>query len=95
MSTGIGFNVAVPHVRLDSVSDLVMAVGISGTDILDYESLDEQPIRIVCMLAARSDQHAQYLKTLGTVSTVLKSKDVRDALMAAPDEKSAFLILTQ
>ena len=95
MSTGIGFNVAVPHVRLDSVSDLVMAVGISQSDILDYESLDEQPIRIVCMLAARNDQHAQYLKTLGIVSSVLKNEEVREALMAAPDEKSAYLILTQ
>ncbi len=95
MSTGIGFNVAVPHVRLDSVSDLVMAVGISQSDILDYESLDEQPIRIVCMLAARNDQHAQYLKTLGVVSSVLKNEEVREALMAAPDEKSAYLILTQ
>lgn len=95
MSTGIGFNVAVPHVRLDSVSDLVMAVGISQSDILDYESLDEQPIRIVCMLAARNDQHAQYLKMLGIVSSVLKNKEVREALMAAPDDKSAYLILTQ
>ncbi|MFP6615428.1 MAG: PTS sugar transporter subunit IIA, partial [Candidatus Hydrogenedentota bacterium] len=64
-------------------------------DILDYESLDEQPIRIVCMLAARNDQHAQYLKMLGIVSSVLKNKEVREALMAAPDDKSAYLILTQ
>ena len=95
MSTGIGFNVAVPHVRLDSVSDLVMAVGISRTDISDYDSLDEQPVRIVCMVAARGDQHAQYLKTLGVVSTALKSKDVRESLIEASDEKSAYLILTQ
>jgi nitrogen PTS system EIIA component len=95
MSTGIGFNVAVPHVRLDSVSDLVMAVGISRNDILDYVSLDEQPVRIVCMVAARSDQHAQYLKTLGVVSSTLKSKEVREALMKAPDEKTAYLILSQ
>jgi PTS system nitrogen regulatory IIA component len=95
MSTGIGFSVAVPHVRLDCVSELVMAVGISRVDITDYDSLDEQPVRIVCMLAARSDQHAQYLKTLGLVSAALKSKDVRDSLMEAPDQNSAYLILTQ
>lgn len=95
MSTGIGFNVAVPHVRLDSVSDLVMAVGISRNDILDYVSLDEQPVRIVCMVAARSDQHAQYLKTLGVVSSTLKSKEVREALIDASDEKTVYLILTQ
>ncbi len=95
MSTGIGFNVAVPHVRLDCVSDLVMAVGISQTDITDYGSLDEQPIRIVCMVAARADQHAQYLKTLGIVSSALKNKNVRDSLLEAPDATSAYLILTQ
>lgn len=95
MSTGIGFGIAVPHVRLDCVKDLVMAVGISQTDISDYMSLDERPVRIVCMVAARSDQHAQYLKTLGLVSSILKSKDVRDALMEAPDANSAYLILSQ
>ena len=95
MSTGIGFHVAVPHVRLDSVTNLVMAVGISQSDISDYGSLDEQPIRIVCMVAARADQHAQYLKTLGLVSSVLKSKNVRDSLLEAPDSTSAYLVLTQ
>ena len=45
--------------------------------------------------AARNDQHAQYLKTLGVVSKALKSKDVRDSLMEASDETSAYLILTQ
>ena len=95
MSTGIGFNVAVPHVRLDSVSNLVMAVGISQTDIADYGSLDEQPIRIVCMVAARGDQHAQYLKTLGLVSSALKIKNVRDSLLESTDSNSAYLVLTQ
>ncbi|MFP6584964.1 MAG: PTS sugar transporter subunit IIA [Candidatus Hydrogenedentota bacterium] len=95
MSTGIGFNVAVPHVRLDSVKNLVMAVGISKEPLSDYASLDEQPVRIVCMVAARSDQHAQYLRTLALVSSVLKDLDVRQALQNAGDEKSAYLILTQ
>lgn len=95
MSTGIGFNVAVPHVRLDSVSDLVMAVGISREPIEDYESLDEQPVRIICMVAARADQHAQYLKTLGTVSKALKPASVRASLLDTPDAKAAYLILTQ
>lgn len=95
MSTGIGFNVAVPHVRLDSVTNLIAAVGISRRDITDYESLDEKPVRIVCMVAARTDQHAQYLKMLGAVSSTLKSESVREALLAASDPQTAYLILTQ
>ena len=93
MSTGIGFNVAVPHVRLDSVSELVMAVGLCKQDITDYASLDEQPVRIICMVDARADQHAQYLKTLGTVSAALKGADVRDALLKCEDPKDAYAIL--
>jgi len=95
MSTGIGFNVAVPHVRLDSVSSLVTAVGICRQPLTDYESLDEEPVRIICMVAARADQHAQYLKTLGVVSRTLKPEPVRQALLDAPDPKTAYLILTQ
>ena len=95
MSTGIGFNVAVPHVRMDSVTNLVVAVAIAKHGITDYESLDEKPVRIICMVAARADQHAQYLKTLALVSSTLKSESVREALLEAPDPQAAFLILTQ
>lgn len=95
MSTGIGFSVAVPHVRLSSVTDLVMAVGINKNDITDYIALDERPVRIICMVAARADQHAQYLKTLGAVSSLLKTDAVRDALLAAPSAEAAYGILTQ
>ena len=46
MSTGIGLGVAVPHVRSDAVSNLIMAVGIFKKGILDYKSLDEKPVKI-------------------------------------------------
>ncbi|PCJ59163.1 MAG: PTS fructose transporter subunit IIA [Candidatus Hydrogenedentota bacterium] len=95
MSTGIGFNVAVPHVRLNTITNIVMAVGISRNPILDYESLDEQPVRIICMLAARQEQHAQYLKTLGLISNVLKNTTVRESLIETQDANSAYLVLTQ
>ena len=60
MSTGIGFGIGVPHVRSDAVNHLVMAVAIC-LKIVDYDSLDGAPVHIVCMLAARADQHAEYL----------------------------------
>ena len=95
MSTGIGFNVAVPHVRLASVTELVMAMGVSSSDITDYGALDENPVRIICMVAARVDQHAQYLKTLGAVSSHLKSRDLREAIMAASEPEAIYKLLTE
>ena len=95
MSTGIGFNVAVPHVRLDTIRELVMAVGICRHAILDYASLDEQPVYIICMIAARHDQHAQYLKTLGMVSHLLKPAEFRQALREAESTDAVYELLTR
>jgi len=85
MSTGIGFGVGVPHVRIDSVSDLVMAVAVSKKPIEGYASLDNQPVHIVCMLAARSDQHAKYIRTLSAVSSRLKDDKTRQLIIKSND----------
>jgi nitrogen PTS system EIIA component len=94
MSTGIGFGVGVPHVRLDGVKDLVMAMGIAREPLADYASLDEVPVQIVCMVAAGSTQHPQYIRALSAISSRLKDEAVRKALVAAPDAVSAFKIFT-
>ena len=57
MSTAIGRGIAIPHVRLSSVTDLVMSVGICKKDIIDYQSIDEIPVRILIMIAAAYNQH--------------------------------------
>jgi PTS system nitrogen regulatory IIA component len=92
MSTGIGFGVGVPHVRLSSVDDLVMALGIARKPLADYSSLDDDPIQIVCMVAAGGTQHPQYIRALSSISSRLKDDAVRKALIAAPDAASAFKI---
>ena len=38
MSTAIGRGIAIPHVRLSSVTDLVMAVGICKKTVEDFET---------------------------------------------------------
>ncbi len=83
MSTGIGFGVGVPHVRLASVRSVVMAVGVNDRPLEDYLSLDETPVRIICMVAAGANQHAEYLKLLAAISTRLKDAASREALLAA------------
>jgi PTS system nitrogen regulatory IIA component len=95
MSTGIGFGVAVPHVRMSSVTDLVMALGISRQDITDYESLDGNPVRIICMVAAGQNQHAEYLRALAAVSARLKDPEIREGVLAAKSEATIFELLSK
>jgi len=94
MSTAIGRGIAIPHVRLSSVTDLVVSVGISQTDILDFQTLDDEPVRLLLMIAAAYNQHAYYLQTLSYFSTLLKNADIRNALLAAESPLEVFSIFT-
>jgi PTS system nitrogen regulatory IIA component len=95
MSTAIGCGIAIPHVRLPSVTDLVVSVGISRVDIVDFNPLDDEPVRLLFMIAAAHNQHAYYLKTLSGFSAKLKNKELREALLAARTEQEAYDLLTK
>ncbi|MCL1993322.1 MAG: PTS sugar transporter subunit IIA [Spirochaetes bacterium] len=83
MSTAIGRGIAIPHIRLSSVTDLVVSVGISGTDITDFHPLDDEPVRLVLMIAAATNQHAYYLQVLSYFSARLKNRELGNALVKA------------
>lgn len=93
MSTAIGRGIAIPHVRLASVTDLVMAVGISRTDIIDFQAIDDTPVRLLFMIAAAYNQHSYYLQTLSFFSSRLKSQELRDKLLVAETSLDAYNLL--
>ena len=93
MSTAIGRGIAIPHVRLASVTDLVMAVGISRTDIIDFQAIDDTPVRLLFMIAAAYNQHTYYLQTLSFFSSRLKSQELHDSLLEAETPLDAYNLL--
>jgi mannitol/fructose-specific phosphotransferase system IIA component (Ntr-type) len=65
-STGIGKGVAVPHVKLPDLPNLVAVVGCSPVGI-DFSSLDKQPVYTIFLLlspAANPDKHLQAMETI-------------------------------
>lgn len=93
MSTAMGRGIAIPHVRLSSVTDLVMAVGISQCDIIDFQTIDETPVRLLFMIAAAYNQHAYYLQTLSFISTKMKNSDLRKQLIDSKDSMDVYNLL--
>ena len=87
MSTGIGLGLAVPHIRIASVSELVMAVAVSKEGINDYASLDDKPVHLVFLIAAPEGKHVDYLRLLSAIST--RAKDLNGRLLECADA-SAF-----
>ena len=94
MSTGIGLGIAVPHVRLASIKDIVMSVGICRKPLQDYESLDGQPINFVFMIVTGKEQHTQHLKLLSSISSLFKDEKFRDALLHVKSTDEFYSILT-
>ena len=94
MSTAIGRGIAIPHARLSSVTDLVMAVGICKKPVQDFQTLDDQPVSLLIMIAAAYNQHSYYLQTLSHLSTKLKDNQLRDSLLAAQSADEVYKLLT-
>lgn len=90
MSTAVGRGIAIPHVRLSSVTDLVMAVGICKKNIEDYQAVDNEPVNLLIMIAAAYNQHTYYLKTISYLTAKLKSQELRDALKNAATPREAY-----
>jgi mannitol/fructose-specific phosphotransferase system IIA component (Ntr-type) len=86
ISTGVGIEVALPHVKIPSVKDFAVAIGRS-TKGIDFESLDEKPVYIVVMIGANDKQAGEFLKVLAQLVLRLKSRQFRKAVMFAKDPK--------
>ncbi len=93
MSTAIGRGIAIPHIRLSSVTDLVVSVGISTCDIIDFQSLDDVPVRLLFMIAAAYNQHAYYLQTLSFFSSRLKGTELRSQLLECRTPQDVYKLL--
>ncbi len=83
LSTGIGLHIGVPHVRLASVADIVMAVGLARHGIADYESIDGLPVYLIFAIAARTDQHTEYIQLLVLVSRLMREPGCGQRLLTA------------
>ncbi|MDI6759080.1 MAG: PTS sugar transporter subunit IIA, partial [Candidatus Omnitrophota bacterium] len=93
-STAIGQGIAIPHAKLDFVTNLIAAFGLSKKGV-DFDSLDGESAYIFFLLIAPQDSAGPHLKALARISRLLKDKYFRDTLRACIDDKSVIKIITQ
>ncbi len=81
-STGIGDGIAIPHGKLDDLTELVLAFGRS-TGGIDFQAMDGRPVHLFFLLIAPENSEGQYLKALAKISRMLKDASFRKRLMDA------------
>ena len=72
-----------------------MSVGICKNDIIDFQAIDDTPVRLLVMIAASYNQHAYYLQTLSFISSKLKDKELREGLLNAQTPMEVYELLTK
>lgn len=93
MSTGIGFGVAIPHTSSDRVQDVVAAFGKSSAGI-EFESLDNDPVRFVVLFVVPKNEFQMHLRTLAAIAKFLNDPAIRDQLGQASSTEEILAILS-
>jgi mannitol/fructose-specific phosphotransferase system IIA component (Ntr-type) len=94
LSTGIGLGIAIPHARIASVTDFVVAVGRHPRGV-DFGSIDQKPVHIVVLIAGPQDAQKPYLELLAQLSKRLKLQDVRAKIVGGAAPADVVKLLTQ
>lgn len=95
MSTGIGYGIAIPHARHKSVKDFVIAIG-RKCDGLEYESIDDKPVKLIFMIGASDTQDKDYIKVLSRLVLRLKNQEFVNKMLSVENPSDIYeLIKTQ
>ena len=92
MSTGIGLGIAVPHAKIASVRDFVVVIGRAREGI-DFNALDQRPVRIIVLIAGPHREQQRYLEILASVTLRLKSAEVRERFLDAEGPETLIEVL--
>jgi len=94
MSTGIGFGIAIPHVKIEGIKALSFAVGISKQGI-NFDSMDGLPVNLIILVVAGDHQHREYLGLLSSIMSLLKKNDVKDRIIASSSPEEAMKLICE
>ncbi len=94
MSTGIGFGIGIPHASTDLIFEVVGALGRSRTGV-NFEALDNQPVKLVMLFLVPQGQFQKHLHTLANIAKLLHKAEFRQSLEQASDAEAMLNIIRE
>jgi PTS system nitrogen regulatory IIA component len=91
-STGIGGRIAIPHGKAGQVKELAASLGISKAGIA-FDALDGEPVNLFIALVAPEGSAGLHLKALARISSLLKDKAFKKALLSAASREDALRLI--
>jgi len=81
MSTGIGNGVAIPHCSTTKVSEITTVMALSPKGI-NFEAIDNEPVKIIILLIVPKDKLTQHIKTLANIAKMMSDIKLREEILS-------------
>jgi mannitol/fructose-specific phosphotransferase system IIA component (Ntr-type) len=88
-STGLGYGLALPHIKTNAVTKIQIVFGRSVRGI-DFASLDGNPTYLFFLVLAPPEMTTEYLKVISVISALMKDADQRQRLLLAKSPEEIF-----
>ena len=93
-TTGVGNGIAIPHGKLPGL-DRLHGLFARLDKPIDYDSIDEQPVDLICMLLAPETAGADHLKALARVSRLLRDRSTCEKLRGTDNADAIYALLIE
>ncbi len=98
-STGVGMNVAIPHVRLDGLAEAVCSLALAPRGI-DWGAVDGEPVRLLFVVlrpSERTDRHdpADHLEMMRWIARMARDPEFRAAALRAATRTELLALLAE
>lgn len=80
MSTGVGKGLAIPHAKTKIVEKNHAAFALLTTP-LNFDSIDNEPVRLVFLLVGPHANNSQHIKLLSRISRLMNSASFREKIL--------------
>jgi PTS system nitrogen regulatory IIA component len=91
-STGIGGGIAIPHAVHDDMTRTVALLAVLQTPV-DFDAIDKQPVDIICLVVGPTNDEANNLKCIASVTRSLQQASTCDKLRSAKSPEAALRCL--
>lgn len=93
-STGVGEGVAIPHASTALITAPRVALLRMARPVA-FEAVDDLPVQLVFAVLAPADAQALHLRLLARVARLVRSREVRSALLAASTSQEAYGVILE
>ena len=93
-TTGVGNGIAIPHGKLPAL-DRLYGLFARLEKPIEFDSIDEQPVDLICLLLAPETAGADHLKALARVSRLLRDSATCEKLRGTDKPDAIYALLTE